>query len=327
MLPNFSKLAIATDTKLFEFLARSKGGKNKKCEEHLSENKESSGDINCAIDGYLMFKELKQQQTKDSKLDGDIKTQKNYIGKYIKIEVGDQKVEFQPLGPSGSSDNNKSDRFTNFQNQNLEWTKKTFPIVCRRSPKGRPAVSIEWNEYGEELTSFTDWYFLDKDGHRGHLFVQLFYDDKRKDEYEMPSNGYMKSRYLYVALVCAGGENAAGYGKFLMRVVEELGKKLECNGILLSTLSNSAGFYYSLGYRFVNKAGGVIDASDWVSVEEKDGKKRFLLDLVGDGVEKIAPKKRDRDDEERDASFISRLLKSANKMLKSMSSPLSLNEV
>ena len=117
----------------------------------------------------------------------------------------------------------------------------------------------------------------------------------------MPTGGVFNGRYLYIALVCAAG--GAGYGKHLMKVAEAASRMLGCDGVALASLSNSAGFYYNLGYRFVSKQDGTpLDVSDWTEqVKLADGRlfKTMLRperDVHTDGGSSSTAPKRGRDE-------------------------------
>ena len=92
----------------------------------------------------------------------------------------------------------------------------------------------------------------------------------------MPTGGIFSGRYLYIALVCSAGMQ--GYIKHLMGYAEAACRALGCEGIALASLSNSAGVYYSLGYRFASKWDGtLLDVTAWTEVLIKDGEKRVML--------------------------------------------------
>ena len=216
-----------------------------------------------------------------------------YSGKVVPVEVDGRPEELKPLLNRTRA---ARDRKEEFERLHFEWIRDYFPLRCNR---GEELGSVTWGEYGAELAKITEWYFLDEVEKRGHLFLQLFEDDARKDVMHMPNGGVFGGRYLYVALVCSAG--SPGYIKFLMKMAEAACRKLGCKGIALASLSNSAGVYYSLGYRFVNKQDGLpLDVSAWTElVEQDDGSKKTILrpELLLD-VELFAQprtvKKRDR---------------------------------
>ena len=100
--------------------------------------------------------------------------------------------------------------------------------------------------------------------------------------------------------MCAAG--GVGYGKQLMNVAEAASRILGCDGVALASLSNSAGFYYSLGYRFVSKQDGTpSDVSAWTEqVKLADGRLKTMLrperDVDTDGRSRMAVPKRGRDE-------------------------------
>jgi hypothetical protein len=165
-------------------------------------------------------------------------------------------MQLQPLLKRSSS---WSARKEHFEILHADWIENTFPLVCDRGEGLQP---VTWEGYGEELATITEWYFLDEEGKKGHLFVQLLNTPARKIQFHMPLAGEFSGPYLYVALVCAGG--GKGYGKTLMKLAEAASRALGCTGIALASLSNSAGFYYSQGFTFVSKWDGQkVDVSPW----------------------------------------------------------------
>ena len=258
MLPNLSGLSLATNakTELFEHVAQRGGGK-KGCITHsedYSKEKNNDSGYNCAIDGYLMYRPVEGAAAPS-----------NYSGKEIAVQVEGAEVALQPLLKRKSA---AADRKSDFERLHVEWIRNTFPLVCERGAGLKPVL---WDDYGEELAKITEWYFLDEAQKRGHLFLQLFDTPEYKGKMHMPGEGVFAGRYLYVALVCAVGGD--GYGKYLMKVAEAACRALGCEGIALASLSNSAGFYYSLGFKFVSKEGGQpLDVSAWTElVQQLDG--------------------------------------------------------
>lgn len=261
-LPNLARLSLETDAQLFEHVATRGGGK-KGCNKHtepIVTADDENASINCAVDGYLMFKAV-----------AGAAVPADYSGKLINLLVDGQAVQLQPLLKRTRA---AADRASEFERRHVNWISKTFPMVCARGSGLEP---VTWDSYGAELAKITEWYFLDEAGGRGHIFLQLFDTDAYKVKMHMPTGGIFANRYLYVALVCAAG--GAGYGKFLMNLAEAACQKLGCDGIALASLSNSAGFYYSLGYKFVSKWDGVLlDVSAWTEVVTlPDGRTKTML--------------------------------------------------
>ena len=282
-LPNLSHLSI--EAKLFEHVALRGGGKQK-CRAHkepILTNDDADPTSNCAVDGYLMFKPV---------LPGATESPTVRSGTFIDVVVDGQNVQLQPLL---KRTNSKADRKLEFEFRHQQWIRDTFPLVCDRGSRLPP---VTWEGYGNELAGITEWYFLDEDGQRGHLFVQLLDTPQYKLKQQMPTGGVFNGRYLYIALVCAAG--ASGYGKFLMKVGEAVSRRLGCDGIALASLSNSAGFYYSLGYRFVSKLDGVmVDVDAWTEqVSLPDGRVKTMLrperEVDSDDLMRARSLKRDR---------------------------------
>ena len=283
-LPNLSHLSI--EAKLFEHVALRGGGKHK-CRAHkepILTKDDADPTSNCAVDGYLMFKPV---------LSGATESPTGRSGTFIDVVVDGQSVQLQPLLKRTDS---KADRKNEFEFRHQQWIRDTFPLVCARGA-GLPPVT--WESYGKELAGIAEWYFLDEVGQRGHLFLQLLDTPQYKLKMHMPTGGVFEGRYLYVALVCAAG--ASGYGKFLMKVAEAVSRRLGCDGVALASLSNSAGFYYSLGYMFVSKLdGAMIDVEAWTEqVRLPDGRLKTMLrperEVDSDELMRVRPLKRDRD--------------------------------
>lgn len=258
MLPNMSGLTLATNakTELLEHVAQRGGGKTS-CIKHTDKFKtkeDNNPEINCAIDGYLMYKTIEGAAMPS-----------DYSGMQINLQVEGAPVALLPLLKRTRA---AADRKNDFEIRHFEWIRDTFPIVCNR---GAGLSPLSWDNYGKELAKITEWYFLDEAQKRGHLFLQLFDTPAYKGKMHMPGEGVFAGRYLYVALVCA--VSGDGYGKHLMKVAEAACRALGCEGIALASLSNSAGFYYSLGFKFVSKLGGQpLDVSAWTElVQQLDG--------------------------------------------------------
>jgi GNAT superfamily N-acetyltransferase len=263
---------------LFNHVSLLGGGKDE-CKKHVEPFKAKSPDAvktnNCAINGYLMFKAIEGARKEIDEKTGT-KNDLNYRGKLVNLKVEETTVVMNPLLIRSSA---AKDRHFEFEFHNKEWIEKSFPLICSR---GKHLDAVTWEDYGEELAKITEWYFLDTENGRGHLFVQLLDTPKHKGDMNMPIEGAFGGRYLYIALVCASG--GMGYGKYLMKVAEAMSRALGCDGIALASLSNSAGFYYSLGYRFMNKMDGMpIDVSAWTHRGEEASKEgRFKLVLNPD---------------------------------------------
>jgi hypothetical protein len=260
-LPNLTRLEI--NEKLFDHVAKAGAGK-KGCVRHVEpiiRNEDENPNHNCAVDGYLMFKTVEGKET----------SPENYFGKILSVEVDGVLQELSPLlTRTGAA----ADRKSEFERKHIDWIKNYFPLRCNR---GAGLGSVEWAGYGAELAKITEWYFIDEIGKKGHLFLQLLDTPIYKTRMHMPTGGVFAGRYLYIALVCSAG--SPGYIKFLMKMAEAVSRKLGCDGIALASLSNSAGVYYSLGYKFVSKWDGLpLDVSAWTEiVQQEDGTMKTFL--------------------------------------------------
>jgi hypothetical protein len=257
MLPNLSNLPIGEN--LFDFLISNGVAKEAGCTRHkepiVSKEYEQN---NCAIEGYFMFLPLdpRESQPESAPRDGDLDVN-------IPLPSGTSTVTMKRTRKF------KKDRYAAFEKDEEAWIEKTFEMVCRR-PDGN---TVYWNDYGEALTRMTEYYYLDPEK-KGHLFVSTFMNQTDKQKAHMPFTGVADGPYLFVALVCA----IPGFGKGLMHIAKEVAYKLGCTGIALASLSNSAGFYYSLGYRFLSKwDGSLVDATRFTKEEVRGGLTKTIL--------------------------------------------------
>ena len=104
MLPNLSGLSLATDAKLFDHVATRGAGK-KGCVKHvepITTEDDEDADVNCAVDGYLMFKAVEGAAEPA-----------NYSGKYVDLVVDGSPVQLTPL---------------------LKRTRAAADRICSRSP-------------------------------------------------------------------------------------------------------------------------------------------------------------------------------------------------
>jgi hypothetical protein len=216
---------------------------------------------NCAIEGYLMYKKV-------DKIDKIEMSPKSYYDKFIYgkfIDVNVDGTEFR-LIPNMKRSNSVADKLENFEFWHKEWIADVFPLICSR---GAGLPSVKWDSYGKELMNLTEWYYLDPKK-RGQLFVALVNTNSRRKAFHLPNVGVFTGDVLYISLVCS--VTGSGFGKQLMALATETARKLKCEGIVLSSLSNSAGFYYSLGYQFVSKWDGVpIDVKPWLELRPGKG--------------------------------------------------------
>ena len=224
--------------------------------------------INCAIDGYLMYKEVS-----DGRVDPPPALDAVF-DKSLNVTVGGKDYELKALPGRSTNPRRDRERRNAFEQENPDWVRDVFHEVCKRPGK---LGSISWNGYGTELSGVTDWYYLDTDpARRGHLFLQLFDSKAMKEAKHMPTEGAFDGRYLYIAVVCAYPKTIA---KDLLLVAEEASRQLGCTGVALATLSNSAGFYYSRNYRFMDKRdGSAIDTTAWTRPQIINGVEKTVLD-------------------------------------------------
>tara|TARA_B100001094_G_scaffold328549_1_gene389186 strand:- start:783 stop:1895 length:1113 start_codon:yes stop_codon:yes gene_type:complete len=216
---------------------------------------------NCANHGYYMYKQVKGAETDPE----------DYLGETITLpsDNPDQPIKLLPLDREDTSE----EKAMLFEKAHPEWIKNTWNTVCQET--------VFWKidgkyQYALELMKYADWYYIDDDQKRGHLFVTLV-DDDFKDMYGTPNSGVFQGNYLFIQLVCATTE-AKGFGRKMLGYAEELSKKLGCNGIAMASLATPAGVYYRTGYRFVTSDGLKINTDAWTREVVEDGNvKVFLL--------------------------------------------------
>jgi GNAT superfamily N-acetyltransferase len=157
--------------------------------------------------------------------------------------------------------------------------KGVFTEACKFGPKGESIIN--WESYGQELSGATDWYHLyhqevgdaSKPKGTGHLFIQLFDTLEMKEGKHMPTEGEFSKRYLYIGLVCG-----QGLGKYFMNIAEEASRALGCEGIVLATMVNSAGFYHSQEFKFMDKTtGSVINVDQYIEQRVVNGRAKPTL--------------------------------------------------
>ena len=259
--------------------------------------------VDCGVDGYLMYKDIADAADVSTLVD-------DYLAQPLQVTTSKgQVVELKTLNqtipriPEGTNDKRRKD---DFAATNGDWVRNRFGKACAR---GDELGSISWEGYGEELAGATDWYYLyDAPGldamdqpeqKTGHLFLQLFDSEDMKQGKHMPTTGKLAGRYLYIGLVCAQG---SGLGKDLMDIAYAASRALGCTGILLATMTNSAGFYYSQGFQFVDKVTGrEIDVVKYTVEKMENGRAKTILQLnydpdKPDNPDNLGGQVRDADD-------------------------------
>lgn len=258
-LPDLSSLSV--EATLFDHLSKRGVGRDN-CSRHVEPilNDEDEND-NCAVEGYLMALNVKDAEPAPG----------SYSGKAIEVEANGQSWTLVPNMRRSSS---SSDKVARFERLHRDWTERVFPTVCYR---GKDTGSVQWDDYGDDLMKFTEWYYLDDSQERGHLFVSFVNNKSRRDVLGLPSVGVFASDFVYISLVCS--VSGSGFGKQLMAVAYAAAQKLGSKSIVLSSLSNSAGFYYSLGYTFVSKWDGTeVNVKPWLELRTgKDGTPKLFL--------------------------------------------------
>tara|TARA_X000000368_G_scaffold327569_1_gene264643 strand:+ start:197 stop:1309 length:1113 start_codon:yes stop_codon:yes gene_type:complete len=251
--------------------------KKQKYDDDLAGQFEQS--VNCAIDGYMMYKPVPGAV--------DVSTlAPDYLEKPLQLTLSDGTPLTLPTlnDPIKRIPGNENDaaRAREFEKANPTWVSDVFTDACKPSPKGKSI--IRWSGYGVELSGATDWYYLhDESGvnsngqperKTGHLFLQLFDSQEMKVGKHMPTAGKFSGRYLYIGLVCG-----LGLGKKFMEIAYAASKALGCDGIALATMVNSAGFYYSSqGFQFMDKVtGNAIDVSQYTEQRMVNDRPKAIL--------------------------------------------------
>lgn len=242
-------------------------------------------DSNCANGGYFMYKQVKGAET-----DPD-----NYLGATITLpgDSPDQPISLVPLDRDDTPEN----KAALFEKNHAKWIKDTWNTACQEQ--------VFWKirgkyEYALELMKYSDWYYIDDDQKRGHIFVTLV-DDDIKDMYNLPNSGAFQGNYLFIQLVCATRQ-AKGFGTKMLGYAEALSKMLGCTGIAMASLSSAAGVYYNTGYRFVTSDGLKINTDAWTTEVVKDGNVKIIL-LPYKKVD-TTDRKRHREDEKKEDTEI-----------------------
>ena len=319
MLPDLSSLSLATDAELFKYVTTRGGGKAP-CTE-FTEDRDTEEDkdwrINCAIDGFLMYKPVPNAE----------QPPEDFSGKSIDVVVDGLDVQLNAIL---TRDSTPEEKYKEFANRHTYWVRHNFHRVCDR---GEDLSPVYWGDYKHFLMEATEWYFLDEKDNQGHLFVQLCDTTEYKMAQNLPTEGVFANRYLYIALVCANA--GKGYGSYLLNMAEAVSRKLGCSGIVLASLSNSAGFYYSKNFKFISRLDGVpVDVSAWTEIIKKaDGSTKTWLRPEWEDVEPFDPprerneKKRVREEEPEEAeeqeepsSLFRRAVRKAIKLFKSAGS-------
>tara|TARA_B100000787_G_scaffold165550_1_gene149612 strand:+ start:675 stop:1829 length:1155 start_codon:yes stop_codon:yes gene_type:complete len=258
---------------------------DKKMEKYLDDERDyQKYEVDCGVDGYFMYRDVDDA--------ADVSTLVyDYLAKPLQVDIKkkgvvEEVVTLQTLNrtiprvPEGTYD---KARKADFEATNPNWVKDHFDKACDR---GGGLGTISWDGYGRELAGATDWYYLhdvqgrDAEGKEerktGHLFLQLFDSENMKRGKHMPTAGRLAGRYMYIGLVCTQGGSVLA--KHLMEIAYAASRALGCTGILLATMTNSAGFYYSQGFQFIDKVTGQeIDADRYIVEEEKNGELKTML--------------------------------------------------
>ena len=269
MLPSLSNLHIGEG--LFEYLARSHGGKGE-CTRHEEPATRENHYGNCAVGGYLMYLKLTNTATKPVTLRPD-----QTINVAFEFNKKPFKMDMMPMGMY------KTGRWYDFCTLRKEYILGRFEEACTRSHE----TAIDFDEYGYELCSLSEHYYIDED--RGHLFVCTMDNEKKKKNAHLPSEGVCAGKYLYISLVCSD----KGYGKILMALAMAFAEKVGCSGVLLASMSNSAGFYFSRGYKFITSQGAYLDVEMYINkTDNGDGTAKHKLITNPDKPEEKSSKKR-----------------------------------
>jgi hypothetical protein len=242
-----------------------------------------------------MYKKLDQSDYDKPKV--PIEYSKNFTINET-FEGEDIDMEFISFGGKGTAWVVKDDQF---KSQEKDWVENTFEKICKRPGE---LGTIVYENYAQTLMTKSDWYYLDKKNKNGHIFISIVDSTQRKKNLHIPDAGeFENKKFLYISLVC--GIN--GFGKIMVDgAAKKIAASLGLDGILLAALSNSAGPYYSWGYRFISRLNGLyIDVSPYLRIRTnaKGEQKQFLdsdIDYVEDGSARIDKRKADDEPNQED---------------------------
>ena len=270
----------------FEKLISKGVAENKDCYKHTEpaiEGTDSNDEtINCAIDGYFMYKDVTVVGPKGLK--------PMEYGSDVVVQLAqDDSITFKPLGTTKST--GFVAKLTKFEEANGGGDKMDdlFGTLCKR-PDG---TSLEYGSYQQSLLTNSDWYHINNgaEGERDMMFIRVIDTKQRRDQLNIGCEGKFVHNILYIGLLCVD----RGRSKRLLDAAERFCVEKGLAGILLASMSNSAGAYWNYGYRFVEREKGIeISMDEYVTWKAgKDGRSgRRVLDLTSTPPPRLQKAKR-----------------------------------
>ena len=259
------------------------GAKNESCvgrlevaDDHTPNNTDTASDsYDCDIDGYIMYKNIEStkrtgrtgiqlRETKEQ--DHEVTLPENSVSKTCTLKSLSKALKY----------NNMEDTPTNrenfFKSKSAGLINQKIDRMCIIYPDKTPQLGITYDEFGQELSSLTDWYFDNDDA---CIFVRLVIPD---DKHALEDDKKIKisEPYLYIILVCHGEKMQTTRsarptisGRMLIKAVEIFAQELGLRRVVLSALPTVVAYYYHLGFRFMSREGDEIDVKAWVVENEK----------------------------------------------------------
>ena len=305
---------------LFAYLIENNVAKEPDCKVHDPKFDNTDYKSNCAIEGYFMYKKIDKAKWDDmlEKNKEDVYFKPPYAQNVMVTNSYGETMEFKTLGPKSTSLTAKKETF---EMQTKDWKDTHFQKICNGD--------ISYVIYNETLFGKSDWYYTKafessgEDPVGGHVFVYSVDNLQRRKWIHVSTEGVFGGNFLYVTLICA---NQKGFGKQMLDSVEAFCARLGYDGILLSSLTDPVGVYFSVGYQFVSRDSGTyVDVEEYVYIQSKEGEtqgKRILTNtkMSAENETKTAmetavpPSKRSREDDSI-ARHIEQLLDSAQKSI------------
>lgn len=279
--------AAASLPNLFESLIPKQVAKQPDCTKHADADDVDDLTVNCAIDGYLMYKRVDGSKWRPL---GNPMVDFTPFGKPIEVVIQDRNskeqrpMRFESVGSKSASWQQKKGQF---EIQTNNW-KKEFERLCTR---GKGLGTISYDGFGEALFKNTDWYCIDDEQKKGQIFVWAVDNVQRRKMLHVTCQGVFQTNFLFLTLVCA----EQGHGAAFLDAAEAVCARLGYDGILLSALSNAAGAYFSRGYRFVSRTEGKQVAVDSYVKWNKETNK-LMLSTTMLPVAPVQSDKRPRED-------------------------------
>lgn len=309
-LPDLSRLALQQASTgqprqtLWEYLISENVAKEEDCTE-VKDMKDKNQNENCAIEGFLMIKDLDNPQNREEEVRYIPNPDDSYIEVDVKSRVksGDQTVENEVKTTTRRLETISHGSRNLLQGNDVirEWVEKHFGSRCALDKKYVYNHIIKKTEF-----LYMDGLQIIQAGRsrsekvptldKGFLAMKIYDTEEKKTNDKMPNKGMFEKPYVYIQLVCA--LESRGFGIELLNTAIAVALANKCYTIALSTLTTPASFYYRNGFKFCSRDGNIVEV-DKCYISESEGKER----LVHDCVSKDNKRKRSKnDDSENDDS-------------------------